>query len=84
MDCVLRVNEINRRPWLANKLQHDYLINIIPKRKRYLKWTKGEKDEYIQIIQETYQYNYKKAIDVLDCLTLDQLEILKKELETGG
>ncbi|HEY5037809.1 MAG TPA: DNA polymerase clamp loader subunit A, partial [bacterium] len=84
VDCVLRVNEINRRPWLPGKLRFDYLLNIIPRRSRKLNWVKGEKDEFIKVIQETYQYNYNKAVAVLDVLTIPQLELLRKELETGG
>ena len=39
-DCVLMANEMNINHHLDKRLQFDFLINIIRKRKRFSKWIK--------------------------------------------
>ena len=39
-DTVLYANEINLRGHLENRLQNDYLLNSISKKKRFSRWLK--------------------------------------------
>lgn len=84
MDCIMYVNEVNQRPNIPNEWHFAYLLGTVRQKKRWLKWTKGAKDDFIDVIKETYGYNHKKACEALQILTIDQLEYLRKQLETGG
>lgn len=88
MDCILLVNELNARD-LANhglsNLQHyEFLLNVIPKKKRYGKWEKPEVPEEVKLLQDLYGYSYEKAREAANVLTEEQLADIKKSLEKGG
>lgn len=83
-DTVLLCNEINMRPQTENKLQFDFFLNSIRKRKRFSKWYKKEQSNSLDTIVEYYGYSYEKAKQVLPLFTEDELKILKQKLFTGG
>jgi hypothetical protein len=76
-DTIFHVNEMNRFANIDKKLQYDYLINTIRKRKRYSKWMKTEKIKELEIIKKHFNYSYQKAKDVLPLLSKEDL----KEIE---
>ena len=39
-DTILYANEMNKLPHLDNKMQYDYLLNIIRSKKRFTSWPK--------------------------------------------
>ena len=39
MDTILYANEINQYSMLDNKLQYEYYLHGIPKKKRFSKWS---------------------------------------------
>ena len=41
-DTVLMANEMNKNHHLDSRLQFDFLINIVRKKKRFSKWNKPE------------------------------------------
>lgn len=84
IDTVIQANEMNSRPHLDKKLQYDFLINSIRRKKRYNKWIKAEKQEAIDIIKQYYKYNTEKAYRTLELLSEDQLQTIKEKLFTGG
>ena len=83
-DTVLLCNELNMRPETDNKLQFDFFLNSIRKRKRFSKWYKKEQSDSLDTIVEYYGYSYEKAKQVLPLFTEDELKNLKKKLFTGG
>jgi len=83
-DTVLAANEININHHIDNKLQYDFLINIVRKRKRFSKWNKKTVDEDIEVIKEYYGYSNDKAYCVLSLLTSEQLKELHKRVFKGG
>ena len=83
-DTVLFANEMNRNHHLDNRLQFDFLINIIRKRKRFSKWEKKKIDGDIEVIKEYYGYSNSKALQVHSLLTPDQIKILYKKVNKGG
>ena len=83
-DTVFAANEMNIHHQIDSRLQFDFLINIIRKRKRFSKWDKKQIDGDIEMIQEYYGYNEQKAIQVLSLLTPEQIEINKKKVSKGG
>lgn len=84
MDCVLYANEMNLNPFLDKKLQYDYYKYSIRPKKRFAKWTKKENNENISSIQEHYNVSYKKAQEMCDLLTTEQLNEIKRKIEKGG
>lgn len=83
-DTVLMANEMNIKHHLDAKLQYQFLINIVRKRKRFSKWIKPELDNEIEMVKEYYGYSNAKAHQVLPLLSKSQLAILKEKVNKGG
>lgn len=84
IDTVFQANEINQRHQADNKLQFDYLINTVRKKKRFSKWIKPTTYESIELVKEYYGYSDRQAKDVVDILDHEQLETIRKKLSKGG
>ena len=83
-DTVLMANEMNINHHLDNRLQFDFFINIVRKRKRFSKWFKPESVSDVEVVKTYYGYSNEKARQVLTLLTKEQLEELKKKVYKGG
>jgi preprotein translocase subunit Sec63 len=83
-ETVLIANEMNRYHHLDEKLQYDFLLNIIRKRKRFSKWVKPMTQTDIDNVKEFYGYSDEKARNVLPLLTPQQLKIIKDKVDKGG
>ena len=83
-DTLLFANEINQLHYLDKKLQYDFLIYGVRKKKRFSKWMKASKLKNLEYIREYYGYNNEKARLALELLTKDQLDIIKQRLSKGG
>lgn len=77
-DTILWANEMNRYPELDKKLQYEFYLHALRKRKRFSKWPKKEKSDDINLISKHYKYNRKRAIEALGLMTEDQLKSLRK------
>ena len=84
MDTIFQTNEINRNPHLDSRLQFDYLINNIRKKRRYSKWLKPEKLKNVELVKEYYGFSYEKAKDALRILSDEQLAYIIDKLNQGG
>lgn len=83
-DTVLAANIINKYHGLDNKLQFDFLINIVRKRKRFSKWNKPELESDLEAVKEYYGYSNEKAKHALSLLSKEQLAIIKTRIYKGG
>ena len=83
-DTVLYANEMNQYHHLDNRLQFDFLINIVRKRNRFSKWNKSIESENINAIKRYYGYSNEKARDVLPLLSNENLNIIKGKIFHGG
>jgi len=83
-DTVHMANEMNRYHHLDKKLQFQFLLNIVRKKKRFSKWVKPETDSNVDVIKEYYGYSNEKAIQILPLLSTDQLNIIKNKVNKGG
>ena len=83
-DTVLMANEMNRYHHIDKRLQFDFLINIIRKKKRFSKWLKPEENAEIEVIKEYYSYSNEKAKQIHSLLSADQINELKKKVYRGG
>ena len=84
IDAVMFANEINKHPNLENKLQYDFFLNSLRKRKRYSPWLRKEQIENLELVKQYYGYSNEKAKQVLNILTREQLSFIRDRLETGG
>ena len=84
MDTIFQANEINRNHHLDSRLQFDYLLNSIRKKKRYSKWLKPEKLDDLDIVKEYYGFGNEKAKNALQVLSADQLAYIRRKLNQGG
>lgn len=83
-DTALIANEMNLNHNIDHRLQFDFLINIVSKRKRFSKWLKPEQIDDLEVVKEYYGYSNEKAKSILPLLNSMQIDELKKRIYTGG
>jgi len=83
-DTVLYANEMNRFHHLDHRLQFDFFINIIKKKKRWSKWIKPQDINNLELIKQHYGYSNDKAKSVLELFNNAQIEELKRKGLKGG
>ena len=82
-DTVLAANEMNLKHHIDNRLQFDFFINIIRKRKRFSKWFKPEQISDLDVVKKYYGYSNEKARQVLTLLSTEQINELKNKVARG-
>ena len=83
-DTVAVANAMNQYHILDKKLQFDFLINIVRKRKRFSKWIKPEVVTDLEVVKEYYGYSNEKAKQALSVLSAEDITELKKRTYKGG
>ena len=83
-DTVLAANEMNRCHHLDHRLQFDFFINIVRKRKRFSKWFKPEQISDLDAVKIYYGYSNEKARQIITLLSTDQINELKNKVVKGG
>ena len=83
-DTIIYANEMNKNAHLDNRLQFDFFINIVRKKKRFSKFMKPETVSDVEAVKEYYGYSNEKAKSALTLLTSDQINELKKKVYKGG
>ncbi len=84
VDSILFANEMNKATHLPNRLQYDFLLNTLRKRKRFTPWLKKEQIEDLDLVKKHYGYSNEKAKIALKLLTKPQLDFIRQKHETGG
>ena len=83
-DTVLMSNEMNRLHNLDSKMQYDFLINIVRKKKRFSKWDKPEERADLECVKEYFGYSESKAKQAIVLLTESQIKTIKNKVSRGG
>ena len=83
-DTILHANLMNLNHDLPKRPQFEFLLNSIRPKKRWAKWVKDDGDEDLDLVCAFYQCNKNVAREYLSLLSVDQLNMIKKEQETGG
>ena len=83
-DCILFVNEMNKMHHLDKRLQFQFYLNSIGRKKRFAKWLRSSKIKNLDVIKEYYGYNNEKAKEALDILNDEQISAIKRKLNKGG
>ena len=83
-DTVGVANAMNIHHHIDNRLQYEFFINIVRKRKRFSKWVKPTVENDVEVVKEYYGYNNEKARQVIPLLSSQQLEFIKNKVNKGG
>jgi len=83
-DTVGVANAMNIHHHIDNRLQYEFFINIVRKRKRFSKWVKPTVENDVEVVKEYYGYNNEKARQVIPLLSSQQLQFIKNKVNKGG
>lgn len=83
-DCVMLVNELNYRSSIPNKAQYLFLLNALPKKKRYAKKIDSEREDTVIMIMKFYGVNRTRAKEYQKLFSSEQLEEMKMKTNEGG
>ena len=83
-ETILHANEMNQRHHISNNWQFQFLLNSIPRKKRFSKWFKHEDEKNLELVMECYGYSSEKAKAALRILTPEQLKTIEEKHYTGG
>ena len=84
LDTVMFANEMNKYPLLPEKMQHDFFIHIVRKKKRFSPWLRKDKIKDLDSVKTYYECSNAKAEQILKILTKEQLNFIKSKLDIGG
>jgi len=82
-DTIMFANQVNQLHGVDSKLQYEYLLNSIKPKKRFSKWVKREDNDEIEMIKLYFNYSDKKARQVYNLLSSDQINNIRNELVRG-
>ena len=82
-DTLLYANEMNRYHFLDNRLQYEFYLNSIRKKKRFAKWAKADDNDELSMISEFYQISLSKAKEAIKILSPEQIKTIKDKMEQG-
>jgi hypothetical protein len=85
-DCLHYAVEMSLRPGIPNRIHYTYLLNTVKKytRKRS-SWAKKPEVEFaVDIVAKYSNVTKRQAAKMLPCLTVAQVEYMKKTLDPGG
>lgn len=83
-DAVLWANEINKGD-IPKEWQYAYLMGVIPKKKRYVKWEKKvPASETVSLVSAAYKCSVEKAVVIAELLREEQVEAIKEYMAVGG
>ena len=84
LDCIMFANEMNKYSFLDKDMQYSFYLNTLRKKKRFSPWLRKEKVTDLQSVKQYYGYSNEKASQALKILSKQQLDYIKKRLDTGG
>lgn len=84
-DTILYANEMNIHRGIPIEWQYNFHLNAVPKKRRFSKWAKKEKSqEIIKIVMKEYDYSERKALEIINILSEEQIQTLHDKYTTGG
>ena len=84
LDSIMFANEMNRYNFLPKKLQYDFYLNSLRKKKRFSPWLRQDKIKDLDYVKRYYGYSNEKAKQALSILTEEQLNVIKSKFDIGG
>ena len=84
LDCIMFANEMNIHNNIPKKMQYDFYLNSLRKKKRFSPWLRQDKIKDLDYVKRHYGYSNEKAKQALRILTKEQLTFIKSKFDTGG
>ena len=84
LDCIMFANEMNIHNSIPKKMQYDFYLNSLRKKKRFSPWLRQDKIKDLDCVKRYYGYSNEKAKQALRILTKEQLTFIKSKFDTGG
>ncbi len=84
IDAIMFANEMNKQNHLDKDMQYEFLLHSIRKKKRFSPWLRQEKIADLELVKKYYGYSNEKAQQALKILLPEQIEYMRKKLDTGG
>ena len=84
LDAIMFANEMNIHNNIPKKMQYDFYLNSLRKRKRFSPWLRQDKIKDLDYVKRHYGYSNEKAKQALRILTKEQLTFIKSKFDTGG
>ena len=84
LDTVLFAEEMNYYHQISPEMQYNFYYHSVRKAKRFGFPPKPSEQDNLELIMEYYGYSRGKALEALQILTAEQIEIIKKRGQTGG
>ena len=84
LDCIMFANEMNIHNNIPKKMQYDFYLNSLRKKKRFSPWLRQDKIKDLDYVKRHYGYSNEKAKQALRILTKEQLTFIKLKFDTGG
>lgn len=84
IDCILFVQEVNKRPKMDKQFHYDYIINSIRPKQRFAKTNKINREDDFYALKEYYGMNNEKTKEILKLLSEEDMNEIKQQLEKGG
>jgi len=78
-DTIFYANKMNQSSGLDKKMQYDYYLHSVSKRKRFSKWIKPEENKDIEVVKEVFGYSDARAREIIDLLPMDKLRDLTQK-----
>ena len=63
---------------------YSFYLNSLRKRRRFSPWVRKDKIEDLDCVKQYYGYSNEKTSQVLKILSREQIDFIKKRLDTGG
>jgi len=83
-DTIIHSNIMNENCHIDKKMQYDYYLSSIRKRKRFSKWINKKEEENLELVKEYFNYSNEKAKESIRVLTEDQLQSIREFYNYGG
>lgn len=84
-DCAMLASVMDQYPDIPEKMHYDFLrLSVSPKKKRFAKWHKPEKDEAVEFLGEWFGISRSKARQFLKLISGEDLQKLQNSYDTGG
>jgi len=84
-DCIHYANIMNQYAFIDNDMQYNFYLHSIRSMKRkFQPWQKLEKNDDLQAVKTYFGYSNEKAKQALRILSKQQIDSIKKLVDTGG
>ena len=84
-DTCMFAQEMNASFGLTNRMQYDFLRHSVnPKKKRFAKWYKPEKDSHIEAICQVFGISLDVARQYVSLISNEELKLIMEKTYTGG